>query len=1252
MNRNDFNDKQLEAIDVSINKNVLVSAAAGSGKTKTLSTKVFEIINNKEIRPSELLVLTFTKNAAYEMKTRIINTFKENKKYDLATEMKSCHIQTFDSFSLELVSKYAGALGIADTISLIDDSIIRSKRSLIIDEVLDYYYKNEKERMVNTLKKFNTRDDEKTKSMIVDIDDKLDKMTIIDRNNFINIYEEMFLSKEKFAKFYEDYINYYKKILIKYLLNAYITIKSEGLLNLNVTKSTSIDYQTVEKIKTYLENEDIFKVDYRKLYFDDDACDTVYKLYLELIESNPLLFPQKVIEVSKNEVFISKIKNKLHKAAFDILKSLFVYKNKEALLLPKVFEVYDLNTLYEEYYSFKDDISLMLEIIKKIDEKVFDYKKISGNYTYNDISKFTNDLLTNEKYYDIQEALRNQYKYIMVDEYQDSNDYQESLIDSLISLCKSGKQSHLFCVGDVKQSIYAFRNSNVELFRNRQTLYSNDNTDNIVINMNYNYRSGEGLINDINYLFSNYMRLDNGGIDYTLNGEKLHYDKDKNVYSKKYDNFKIERILPRFEGGKEFEANAIVSDIKNKIENKYLVYDKKEGIRPCRYSDFAIIARTKNGFTMYQKLFYENNIPLNIILKDELTNIDAVIMLQSLFNLINVRMNNDENGDIMHLFASVARSYIYEYSDDSLHKILVDKSMKSLYDDKIMKDVDSFIKKNKDNEFDIIFLNAINHFKVIEKLNLIGNVIDNVNKIESLYNLVLNEINNGEGLNEFIELFKTLSKNNLKINTETNIENSNAVDMMTIHASKGLERKIVYLPTYYNKSPNKSDGTDYIFSKKLGIILPNYLKEGEPTTILNSFYDVLSKESKVESDEFVRLLYVAFTRAENTCYIVGNETSGLYEVYDGLPYYYEIDNEILDKHNSIIGVDLIDKYYNSIKYISDSCNIGRISIDSLDENQINIYNYMFNKYFTNIVNYHNNTVGLIMDRLGNYYIDYINNSPDIITYICKIYGLFTGYNDINDLDDLTVKLYGELNDINRVKTHEKALLFYNGLEAKPNSQVNLRYLSYVVDSPKYLVECNFSFYGFKDNKRYIDIDNLSKNDNIPNIDLSNYAIDNEEIKFDKLISSRASIKLSTDEEKEIREKLDYGTYLHHLLELIDFKTKDTSYIKDIKAKELIDKTLKLEVFDDLDKASVYKEYEYYDNLYDTVGSIDLLYIKDGIYYIIDYKSSDIDKEGYINQLHTYQRNVMEKFNIDSSKIRLYLVSISKQSFIEVNAYKE
>ena len=150
MNRTNYNAEQLEAIDVSVNKNVLVSAAAGSGKTKTLSIRVFELINSGKIKPSELLVLTFTKNAAHEMKTRIINTFKKNGAHDLANQMKSAHIQTFDSFSLELVEKYAGRLGLADTISIIDESIIKLKKTSILKEILNDYYTNDKERIIKT----------------------------------------------------------------------------------------------------------------------------------------------------------------------------------------------------------------------------------------------------------------------------------------------------------------------------------------------------------------------------------------------------------------------------------------------------------------------------------------------------------------------------------------------------------------------------------------------------------------------------------------------------------------------------------------------------------------------------------------------------------------------------------------------------------------------------------------------------------------------------------------------------------------------------------------------------------------------------------------------------------------------------------------------------------------------------------------------------------------------------------------------
>ena len=191
-----FNLKQQEALNLGISENALVAAAAGSGKTRVLSTRVFNLINEKKIKPSELLVLTFTNNAAFEMKTRIIDTFNKAKMTDLALEMKSSHIQTFDSFSQYLVNKYSGFLGISDTYSIIDESIIDLKRKIFLDEIIDEYYDKDFDRIVNVFKKYSSSNDNQIKAIILDIDSKLNKLTDSDKNNYINNYEKLFLSKE------------------------------------------------------------------------------------------------------------------------------------------------------------------------------------------------------------------------------------------------------------------------------------------------------------------------------------------------------------------------------------------------------------------------------------------------------------------------------------------------------------------------------------------------------------------------------------------------------------------------------------------------------------------------------------------------------------------------------------------------------------------------------------------------------------------------------------------------------------------------------------------------------------------------------------------------------------------------------------------------------------------------------------------------------------------------------------------------
>ena len=157
-----------------------------------------------------------------------------------------------------------------------------------------------------------------------------------------------------------------------------------------------------------------------------------------------------------------------------------------------------------------------------------------------------------------------------------------------------------------------------------------------------------------------------------------------------------------------------------------------------------------------------------------------------------------------------------------------------------------------------------------------------------------------------------------------------------------------------------------------------------------------------------------------------------------------------------------------------------------------------------------------------------------------------------------------------------------------------------------------------------------------------------DILFEIKVKRRASkIHETTEIDPAIQEVMDYGTYLHRMLELTDFKTKDTSFIKNENDRKLIDDILKLPILNVNDDGIVYQEYDYYDELLSTTGSIDLMIYNNGIYNIIDYKTSNIDDPSYINQLNTYKRNVMDIFNVDKEHVKMYLLSIIQKKYKEV-----
>ena len=1295
-----FNKEQESAILASISEDVLVAAGAGSGKTRTLTEKVFTIVNNGEVKPSELLVLTFTDNAAHEMRDRIVDRFKDNP--EIAEQIASAHIQTFDSFARFLVVSYADILGISSNVNLANSDVISTKKNIYLDEIFDECYSDEIKckRLVESLRKFNIAGDYNTKKVILDLCKQLDKLSLERKENIINHYDELYLSDDYFKMVVNELVDSQKRIIIDTIKEAYFVER----------KYQVIEGEDPESIAKLFNDKSAFVVDEKLCnFYNTDFNQELYQQLKAALNMSGNDFIKKINEIANNEELLPV---RVKKSAFEdekdiavngILRALFKGEDRK---LDATLLIEDLNKEIDKLKYFKEDIALLLSIIKELNRRLDDYKRTTNSFEFNDILLMAVSLLNNPKYEKTAEKIRNQFKFIMVDEYQDTNDFQEAIINSLILPKEDGNGAHLFCVGDAKQAIYGFRNSKVELFKDRERQYQTGEGHQVIL-MHKNYRSGKGLLHEINHIFKFYMTLSHGGIDYAFANEGLQYDDEHGPYSKlPYEHFGVSRIISTsgknddaFDDPKKWEAMAIASDIKNKVNNHFKIYKRTPDggkLEDCSYDDFVIIMRTSKGFETYQEVFKDCNVPLNKKIKADLTEINAVLLLQSLVELI-VNEIYPLGSDKALLFASVARSYIYQYDDQTIYDILKYQDENVIDEDQIMQDVHAFIAENEGVSAYEFFINMINYFSVIEKLYYVGDVEDNISKIESLSAILSSQEKMGDDLVEFVKFIKSIDKYSLGLGSDIVVKTPNAVDMMTIHASKGLEEKIVYLPLSYNQlsQGNNADKADYSFDDKYGIVLPYYNYDENDVDEDGNIKDVLidtlpnillkNSDKDPERDEHVRLFYVALTRAENIVYIVGDKVDNidnkkketLYGMLSYLPHYQKINETFVNKKIKEKEVDA-SKYQNYLRTIEIIKNIDLMSNQGFDESGYQLYNGLFNKYYTDKLTtiLDNQLHDLFKDLFRSYYIRFTTMTRDPLMD-SNAYAIYHYHFDITSVEELeeivkkdddgVVDLGQAINEFVAAISENNYSYFVNATlakELKKKTEENIPYGLFDIlmpvfvrlfDEEKRYVYESYENKDYKDEVLTFDYDDfdydIDENDAEDVLNkMDQFPVDDSIIKFPTIIKERASKQHHYDEALEDKVPdlvLTRGIYLHRLMELVDFVSKDTSFIKNERDRKLIDSVLSNSVFDDLSTAKIYKEYGYYDELLQTTGFIDLLYFKDGECYIVDYKSRSIDDEAYERQLHVYQRNVQSLFNINKEHVHLYLLSLSENRIKEV-----
>ena len=863
-------ESQLQAINES-GKNIIVSAGAGSGKTMVLSKRVLKKLHDG-VDVDHLLILTFTKAAASEMARRIRNNIKkEPDLLDQLNKLDSSYITTFDSYSLSIVKKYHYLLNIKKNVNIIEENVLNLKVNELLDELMEEEYEKKNPLFVKLISDFCIKEDNLIKNTIINLLHKLDMK--YDKDKYLDNYIETFYN--------EDFINYNINLYIELIKNK---IKIINNLLTELSKDVDTEYFTkLEELLLPLLNSDNY----------------------ESIKSN---IPDRLINLPKGSSdYTKKIKEQISNLIKDI-KELTKYDSEKEL--------------FDTIMYTKDYVNELIILIKELDKRIKEYKQVNDLYDFIDIAKLAIKIVDENE--NIRLELKNYFNEIMVDEYQDTNDLQELFI-SLIS------NNNVYMVGDVKQSIYRFRNANPDIFREKYNKYK-EGLGGIKIDLLKNFRSREEVLDNVNLIFDYMMDDYIGGANY-IESHRMIFGNDSYINEGKTEqNNNMEIYTYPYEKGEykkeEIEAFIIANDINNKVNSGYQIFDKDEKVlRNAKFSDFCILIDRTTNFDLYKKIFLYHKIPLCIYRDEYLTSSDLLSVIKNIFNLLDCYLNNKTKEEFMYSFISVSRSFLMDLDDSYIFDIIKNKKFE---DSELYKKINNISLNINSKTLSMILDDIMNEFDILNKMSVIGDIDDNLVRIDYLYSLCETLNSMGYTYLDFVSFLNEIFDKDTDIRFSLSKEDNTSVKIMTIHKSKGLEYNICYFPGLSSKF-NESDTKDkFIFDNKLGIISP-YFMEG----LDNTFYRELFKYNYKldENSEKIRLFYVALTRVKEKMIFVLPE--------------FEDDEDYTDKQ--MVSDDKRLSYKNfsdMLASIKDKLNVyeKKINLDELNLSKnynLNIKNNIF-----------------------------------------------------------------------------------------------------------------------------------------------------------------------------------------------------------------------------------------------------------------------------------------------------------------------
>ena len=595
-----------------------------------------------------------------------------------------------------------------------------------------------------------------------------------------------------------------------------------------------------------------------------------------------------------------------------------------------------------------NDLIEMYGILSKLENLIVDFdKEFSKNkrdrniVDFSDVEHLALKILVKiegnqEVSSEIAKKYQEKFIEIAIDEYQDSNLVQEYILTSI----SNGK--NIFMVGDVKQSIYKFRQAMPDLFLSKYKNYSENETNEngLKIKLFKNFRSRKNVLDFTNLIFENIMGQKIGEIEYTeeeyLNlGANFEESKEELVTEvdildvseeSNLDEEKIEEPDEEFERIEdiELEAKFVAQKIRNLIDSKFQVYDNKKGIfRDIRFKDIVILLRsTKNKANVFEKELTSQNINVYSDTSQEYLESYEIQVIMDLLKIID---NPYQDIPLVHVMLSCIGMFteddlleirLCDQNDDFYMAML--KSRLSVREDlkeKIdifLNKVEDFRDKNKYMDLDELIWNIYEETGFLNYVGLMPNGNIRVANLKMLFERAKQyESASFKGLFNFINFIERIQMGSGDLGAAKLIgENEDVVRIMSIHKSKGLEFPVVFLSCTGSGFNMMDLNNDILLHQKIGIGV-KYIDYDKQIK-----YDTISKlalrEKLLEENlsEEMRILYVALTRAKEKIYVTGikkdfeknkEKMSDLVDIYK--------------KENGKINPILIKKYKNYIDWI-------------------------------------------------------------------------------------------------------------------------------------------------------------------------------------------------------------------------------------------------------------------------------------------------------------------------------------------------